>query len=358
MKLKAIAICSVLILLSVRVYSQDYSLIAGNIKEYKISNTEIEIVYVPDGVVFPLGVDDAGNNLVTIYKNPTYKNTQAFWISTTETTYVLWKTIKSWATKGTNGVGAGKYSFSNAGRQGGGSGYGPIGSENNPVTMISWRDAIVWCNALTEWINANSGESEKLVPVYYADEKYQMPIRSSIAPDYDIVIKKPLIKGSVDRPFIFSNETGNVELEKCNTNGFRLPSFYEWELAARWRKDNINSVEGYVNPYFTKGICPSGSSKAYNDAQSDIELFANVGEKSISTIDVKSKKPNDLGIYDMSGNVREWCFEPHPKWPLSRVDRGGGYGLLGYGESQVGFMRGDNPVLCGVDVGFRVVRSK
>jgi len=358
MKIKAIIIYSVLVVLSIRVYSQDYSTSVGSIKEHKIGNTEIEVAFVPNEVVFPLGVDDAGNNLVTIYKYPTHKNTKAFWISTTETTYDLWKTVKTWATKGTNGVGAGKYSFLNGGRQGGGTGYGPIGSGNNPVTMVSWRDAIVWCNALTEWINANSGDSEKLVPVYYVDDNYQIPIRSSIAPDYDIVSQKPFTKGSVDRPYIYSNEKGNVELEKCIANGFRLPSFYEWELAARWRRDNINSVEGFENPYFTKGNSPSGSSKAYNDVQSDIEQYANVGEKSISTIDVKSKKPNDLGIYDMSGNVREWCFEPHPKWPLSRVDRGGGYGELGYGESQVGFMRGDNPVLCGVDVGFRVVRNK
>jgi len=349
---------SIFAFLSVQTHSEDFNLIAGTTKEYTFSNVRIELAFVPGGIVFPLGVDDAGNNLVTIYKNPTHKIEQAFWISTTETTYALWKTVKNWATKGKNGEGAGKYSFFNVGRQGGGAGYGPIGSENSPVTMVSWRDAIVWCNALTEWTNANSKDREKLLPVYYVDENYKVPLRSSIAPDYDIVIKKPITKGSVDKPYVYSNEKGNVELEKSIANGFRLPGYFEWELAARWRSDSVNSVEGYENPYFTKGNSPSGSSNAYNDAQSDLELFVNAGKKSISTIDVKSRKPNALGIFDMSGNVREWCFEPHPKWPLSRVDRGGGYGELGYGESQVGFMRGDNPVLCGVDVGFRVVRRE
>jgi hypothetical protein len=78
-------------------------------------------------------------------------------------TYQLWSTIYTWATD--NARGANKYTFANPGSRGGHiddtitykvftSGHG-----TDPVTTINWRDAIVWCNALTEYYNAQNKTS-------------------------------------------------------------------------------------------------------------------------------------------------------------------------------------------------------
>ena len=59
----------------------------------------------------------------------------------TEVPYKLWKEVYDWAVKDENG-----YKFANAGQKGSNG----SGSEDEPVTMISWRDCIVWCNAYSQ----------------------------------------------------------------------------------------------------------------------------------------------------------------------------------------------------------------
>jgi formylglycine-generating enzyme required for sulfatase activity len=149
----------------------------------------------------------------------------------------------------------------------------------------------------------------------------------------------------------YESISGTIAMN-IKASGYRLPTEAEWEFAAwggKKRKgykysgsDNLNAVAWYIDN--------SGS----------------------QTHDVATKAPNELGIYDMSGNVWEWCWDwygsyssvaqTNPVGPSSgdyRIIRGGswsnrgdGYGCRVAGRSfSYPFSRGSG------DSGFRLVRS-
>ena len=108
-----------------------------------------------------------------------------------------------------------------------------------------------------------------------------------------------------------------TQLNQLTGKNFRLPTEAEWEYAAR----GGNKSKGYKY---------SGSNTIGNVAW--------YGDNSNSTHNVKTKSPNELGIYDMSGNVYEWCqdwygsyssgSQTNPTGPSSgsfRVERGGSW---------------------------------
>jgi formylglycine-generating enzyme len=219
------------------------------------------MVYVP-GKTFPTGTDDSGTATVP----------EGYWIGETEVTYELWFYVHNW------GAGHG-YTFLSDGVKGNDGAGGK--SVQNPVTTISWRDAMVWCNALTEWYNAYNGTTYTCV--YWGSL---------------VVLRNSTLAAACDAAVVDPSATG-----------FRLLTKNEWELAARWRSDDTNTVSGYSRPYFTKGNSASGATDAYtNDAASGLVGVYNT----TSTAVVMSKGAsgaNSLGIYDMSGNVSEFCFD-------------------------------------------------
>ena len=267
------------------------------------------------GIAFPTGTSD----------DKTERIEKGFLISETETTYEQWMAVKKWAES--HG-----YSFKHSGENGhnkkGGKAMDASISTKFPVTRLSWRDAIVWCNALTEYYNA-AQKKETLDCVYYTDASYTTPLRTSTSRE-EITDS---LKGSQDCPYIKAASSGNTEMENCTSKGFRLPTSVEWEYAARYRgHDNVNTVEEFRDPYFTKGDSASGAIGSYKDDRATDEVA--VFEKYYSvfktgdsaTAKVKSKNANPLGLYDMSGNVWEWCFD----WcrgskRTTRVLRGGNF---------------------------------
>jgi len=217
----------------------------------------------------------------------------AFYMDRYLVTKSLWDTVYQWAI-------AHGYTFDYAG-----SGK----ASTHPVQTIDWYDCVKWCNARSE--------KEGKTPAYYTDSALSVRYRS-----------------------------GQVAPYVNWGSGYRLPTEAEWEKAARggasgqrfpwgntisWSQANyyaypssytydVNPSSGY-DPTFNDGVYPYTS---------PVDYFA----------------ANGYGLYDMAGNVWEWCCDWYsstyyssspgsdPRGPTSgsyRVLRGGGWGYLAFG---------------------------
>ncbi|TAL29571.1 MAG: hypothetical protein EPN93_21015 [Spirochaetes bacterium] len=252
---------------------------AGDRKTFTIAHTALgwSMVYVPGGT-FPTKADDSATGTVA----------DACWIGETEVTWELWDAVRSMASS--HG-----YAFQNSGMKGNDGAAGKTGL--HPVSMVSWRDAMVFCNALTEWYNSYNETSYACAYTY---------------------------TGLINRDSSDATACDNTVFDSSAT-GFRLVMKNEWELAARWRDDATNSVSGYDDPYFTRGSSASGATSIYSDAAATGLVAVYAANSGTSTAEVKSKTANSLGIYDMSGNVSEWCFDMFSTTITSRVIRGGSW---------------------------------
>ncbi|CAM4453752.1 formylglycine-generating enzyme family protein [Paenibacillus tarimensis] len=196
-----------------------------------------------------------------------------------------------------------------------------------PVEMVSWYDAVEYCNLRSI--------KEGLMPYYHIDKGKKDPNNRS---EHD-------------------NLKWTVTIDP-EADGYRLPTEAEWEYAASGGQQS-------------KGYTYSGSS----DADEAAWYWRNAGDKYLSgdwnwpiiennrnrTKAVGLKKPNELGLYDMSGNVREWCWNWYGDSLDSssgsyRVVKGGGWigGLINNAVSYRGKFEANG---FGPDQGFRVVRS-
>lgn len=167
--------------------------------------------------------------------------------------------------------------------------------DNLPVEMISWYDSIDYCN--------KRSIKEGLEPYYNIDKKIQDNLNQN---EYDTMKWKVTINEDAD--------------------GYRLPTEAEWEYAAGGGQ--LSKLYEY-----------SGSKNADEVAW----YWRNAGDKYLtgdwqwptiennhnSTKPIGSLKANELGIYDMSGNVREWCWDWYEDADISvgfaRVWKGGGW---------------------------------
>lgn len=131
----------------------------------------------------------------------------------------------------------------------------PENSVQHPVTNIGWRDAIVWCNALTEYYNAYNGSEPDLDCVYYIDSSYNTPLRTSTID----LIDNPLVSGTEDQPYIKAETPDNIDISNCTAKGFRLPTTGEWELAARYIIDANNNGDICDSGEYYPGTYASGA---------------------------------------------------------------------------------------------------
>ena len=259
---------------------------------FRVSGTPMETI--PEGMVqIPAGTNSGTDPDFGAYS---LTNEAAFYMDQFEVTKAKWDEVHSWAV-------AHSYSFDHAG-----SGK----ASNHPVHTVNWYDCVKWCNARSEM--------EGRTPCYAVGGNTYKNGESS--PDCDF-----------------------------NANGYRLSTSDEWEYAAR------GGLQGKRFPWgntITHSEANYNSSSSYSYDTSPTFGYHpsyDIGDYPY-TSPAGSFSSNGYGLYDMSGNVTEWCNTASG----SRRDSRGGCWYYESPSARCGLVIWTPPDYENIALGFRAVR--
>ena len=261
-----------------------------------------DMVLIPGGKnsgTNPLG---AGESYNALWFPPAYSlEVSSFYMDRCEVTKAKWDEVFSWAVA--HGYG---FSWPGSGR-----------AANHPVQTVYWYDCVKWCNARSE----KEGR-----PVCYH------------------------VQGNVYR----TGWWAYVVTCDSDAGGYRLPTSAEWEYAARggavgrrfpWGGDTISHRRAnYYAGLSEYDLSNGGHHPAY------------YRPLTACTSPVDSFGPNGYGLYGMSGNVWEWCWNVYrdSHFDAERVIRGGSWSSSAW-NGQVGYRGEEEPSEAKTHIGFRTV---
>ena len=202
---------------------------------------------------------------------------------------------------------------------------------NNPVQRVTWYEAILFANLLSV--------EQGLTPCYYKDASFTTQV-------------------------VNGNHTSGSFYCNWNANGYRLPTEGEWEYFCRAGTTTAFWIE---EPTYDSSTCSTCSTSQLSNLKSAAVFCANDNGRSEP---VASKLANPWGLYDVHGNVWEWCWDwydnSYPSGSATDyrgdssgsglVARGGSWGNLASvcrSANRYWYSPGDR----GNDAGFRIARS-
>lgn len=276
--------------------------IETNVQFYRVSAVRWEVSTdpVPNGMaLIPGGAFSMGDSMGDTLDGelPVHTvNVAPFYADKTEVSFGLWQRVHEWSM--TNGYAFGDFAS------------GRTNDPVQPVQGVNWYDCVKWCNARSE--------REGRVPAYYT---------------------------SADRSELTVYRSGTVDVQNAwvrwDGDGYRLPTEAEWEKAARGGSTNRypwgNTISHTNANYYSFAFYPydlngsEGWHRDYDDGS---------GEGLLCTSPTGAFASNGFGLYDVIGNVWEWCWDRYdstyyasspnssplgPTEGTERVSRGGSF---------------------------------
>lgn len=235
----------------------------------RVMNTQLGGVdSAPPGMVLIPGGTNAGTDPDYGAYNLTVSS---FYMDQCEVTKALWDEVYNWAI-------ANGYSFVNAG----------LGkATNHPVHTVNWYDCVKWCNARSQ--------KEGRMPAFYTDAACTQ-----------------IYKTGQCVPYVMSS-----------ASGYRLPTDVQWEYAARGGVANRRFPWGDSDEIqHARANYWSSDSFSYDTSPTRDYHPAFIDGVYPYTSTVGSFSPNGYELYDMAGNVKEWCVDWYTdgegSYPISR----------------------------------------